>query len=151
MSNVNCNLKNVECQSLLPSCKISSKSPRFAKGAITNLSDVFRRRLCLQQPAPSCGLTYSCVTMLSDTQCCEISHFVLFYSCVTADGNPAFTVHATAHAFRAAINLNGMLSRQHIWCSGNSLIFDGLTNFILKWIDVILKVIMIIFICEMFK
>jgi len=30
------------------------------------------------------------------------------------DGNPAFTVHATAHAFRAAINLIRMLLRQHI-------------------------------------
>jgi len=25
------------------------------------------------------------------------------------NGNPALTVHATAHAFRAAINLNSML------------------------------------------
>jgi len=31
------------------------------------------------------------------------------------DGNPAFTVHATAHAFLgAAINLNSMLLRQQI-------------------------------------
>jgi len=30
------------------------------------------------------------------------------------DGNPAFTVHATVHAFRAAINLNSMLLRQHV-------------------------------------
>jgi len=30
------------------------------------------------------------------------------------DGNPAFTVHATAHAFRATINLNSTLLRQHI-------------------------------------
>jgi len=29
------------------------------------------------------------------------------------DDNPAFTVHATAHAFKAAINLNSMLLRQH--------------------------------------
>jgi len=28
------------------------------------------------------------------------------------DENPAFTVHATTHAFRAAINLNSMLLRQ---------------------------------------
>ena len=42
-----------------------------------------------------------------------------FCSCVTMDGNPAFTVHATAHAFRAAINFNSMLLRQHIWCLGN--------------------------------
>jgi len=28
------------------------------------------------------------------------------------DGNPAFT----AHAVRAAINLNSMLLRQQIWC-----------------------------------
>jgi len=50
-------LQNVECKSLIPSCKISSKSPRFAKRTIMNLSDVLRRRLCLQQPAPACGLT----------------------------------------------------------------------------------------------
>jgi len=30
------------------------------------------------------------------------------------DGNLAFTVHATAHAFRAAINLNSMFLRQQI-------------------------------------
>ena len=47
----NYDLQNVECQSLLPSCKISSRSPRFAKRAITKISDVLRRRLCLQQPA----------------------------------------------------------------------------------------------------
>jgi len=50
------------------------------------------------------------------------------------DGNLAFTVHATVHAFRAAINLNGMLLRQQIGCLGNYLSFDGLTNFMLKWI-----------------
>jgi len=50
------------------------------------------------------------------------------------DGNPAFTVHATAHTFTAAINLNSMLLRQHISYLGNYLIFDGLTNFMLKWI-----------------
>jgi len=57
-----------------------------------------------------------------------------FYSCVRMDGNPTFTVHATAHALRAAINLNSILLRQEICCLGNSLIFDGLTNFMLKWI-----------------
>jgi len=36
----NYDLRNVERQSLTPSCKISSRSPRFAKGAITNISDV---------------------------------------------------------------------------------------------------------------
>jgi len=41
-----------------------------------------------------------------------------FYGCVTIDGNPAFTVHATAHVLRAAtvINLDIMLLRQHTWC-----------------------------------
>jgi len=73
----NYDLQNVECQSLLPSCKISSRSPKFAKGAITNLSDVLRRRLCLQQPAPAYGLTDGCVTMLSDSQACKLYHFVL--------------------------------------------------------------------------
>jgi len=40
----NYDLQNVECQPLIPSCKIS---PRFAKGAIANLSDILRRHLCL--------------------------------------------------------------------------------------------------------
>jgi len=56
--------------------KILSRSPRFAKRAITNLSDVSRRHLCLQ-PAPACGLTHGCVKMLSDSQGCQLSHFVL--------------------------------------------------------------------------
>ena len=60
--------QNVECQSLIPISKILSRSPRFAKRAITSISDVFKRRLCLQQPAPACGLTHGCVTMLSDSQ-----------------------------------------------------------------------------------
>jgi len=32
-----------------------------------------------------------------------------FYSCATMDVNPAFTVHATVHAFSTAINLKSML------------------------------------------
>jgi len=40
----NYNLQNVECH-----CEISSRSPRFAKRAIMNLSDVSRRSFCLQQ------------------------------------------------------------------------------------------------------
>jgi len=132
----NYDLQNVECQSLIPSCKISSKSPGFAKRTIMNLSDVWNRRLCLQQPASACGLTHGCVTVLSDSQGCELFHFVSFRSCVTMDGNPAFTVHATVHAVSAAINLKRMLFllRHQIWCLGNHLIFDGLTCFMLKWI-----------------
>jgi len=42
-----------------------------------NLSDVLNGRLCLQQPVPTCGLTHGCVTMLSDSQGCELFHFVL--------------------------------------------------------------------------
>jgi len=34
-----------------------------------------------------------------------------FYSWVTMDENPAFTVHATVRTFRAALNLNSMLLR----------------------------------------
>jgi len=30
------------------------------------------------------------------------------------DENPTFTMHAAAHAFRAAMNLNSMLLRQQI-------------------------------------
>ena len=40
----NYNLQNVEYH-----CEISSRSPRFAKRAIMNLSDVSRRSFCLQQ------------------------------------------------------------------------------------------------------
>jgi len=36
----NYDLQNVECQSLIPSSKILSRSPRFTKKAITNISDV---------------------------------------------------------------------------------------------------------------
>ena len=56
------------------------------------------------------------------SQCVQIARLAdfptsfSFYSCVTMDGNPAFTAHATAHAFRGAINLYSMLLRQHIWC-----------------------------------
>jgi len=69
--------QNVECQSLIPRSKILSRSPRLAKRAITNISDVLRCRLYLQQPAHACGLTYGCVTMLTDSQACEPFHFVL--------------------------------------------------------------------------
>jgi len=69
----NYDLQNVERHSLIPSCKIS-RSRRFAN---TNLSDVLRRRLCLHQPAPACGLTHGCVTMLSESQDCELSYFVV--------------------------------------------------------------------------
>jgi len=73
----NYDLQNVECQSLIPNCKISSKSSRFVKRTIMNLGDVLISRLCLQQPVPACGLTHGCVTMLSDSQGCELFHFVL--------------------------------------------------------------------------
>ena len=73
----NYDFQNVECKTLIPISKISSRSPRFAKGAIANLSDVLRRRLSLQQPAPACALTHGCVTMLSGSQACENSHFDL--------------------------------------------------------------------------
>jgi len=73
----NYDLQNVECQSLIPSGKISSGSPRFAKWTIMNLRDVLWRRLCLQQSTPACALTHGCVTMLSDIQGCALSHFGL--------------------------------------------------------------------------
>jgi len=38
---------------------------------------VLNRRMCLQQAVPTCGLTHGCVTMLSDSQGCELFHFVL--------------------------------------------------------------------------
>jgi len=73
-----------------------------------------------------------------------------FYSCVTMDGNLAFTVHATAHAFRAAINLNS--------CFDKRTDVKDIISSLMVWqtscwngFDVILKVIMMILVCEMFK
>jgi len=58
------------------------------------------------------------------------------------DGNPVFTVHATAHAFRAAKPLieGYVVTTTYLMLRK---LFDGF--------DVVLKVIMIIFICGMFK
>jgi len=39
--------------------------------------NVSRRNLCLQQSAPAFGLTHSCVTMLTDSQGCELSYLRL--------------------------------------------------------------------------
>jgi len=52
------------------------KITKVRKERIANITDVLRRRLCLQQPAPACSLTDVCVTMLSDSQACELCHFV---------------------------------------------------------------------------
>jgi len=49
-------LQNVECQSLIPSCKISSRSPRFAKRAITNHSDAVKASLV--SPATSARMWF---------------------------------------------------------------------------------------------
>ena len=83
------------------------------------------------------------VWLTAASQCFQIARVanfstsLSFYNCVTVGGNPAFTVHviqyATAHAFRAAMKLNSMLLQQ-TWCSGNFQSFEGLTNFLLKWV-----------------
>jgi len=75
----NYDLQNVECHRLIPGCGISSRSPKFAKGVVTNLSYVFRWSFCLQQSAPACGLTHGCVTMRSDSQGCELSDFAIMF------------------------------------------------------------------------
>jgi len=51
------------------------------------------------------------------------------------DRNPAFTVHATAHAFTAAITLTVLLLAVTTTdlMFRKLLNFDGLTNFMLKW------------------
>jgi len=53
----NYNLQNVKCQRVEPSCEISSRSPRYAKRAVTNFSDILRQRFCqcLQQSAATQG------------------------------------------------------------------------------------------------
>ena len=80
------------------------------------------------------------VWLMVASHCFQIARLANFptslslYTCVIMDENPAITVHATAHAFRAAIQFNSMLLRQQSWCLGNYLIFDRLTNCMLKWI-----------------
>jgi len=97
----NYDLQNVEWQSLILSCTISSRSQRFAKRAITNLSDGVACVSSNQRP--------HVVWLTVASQCFQMARVAnfptsfSFYSCVTMDGNPAFTVHATAHAFRTAI------------------------------------------------
>jgi len=49
-------LQNVECHSLIASCKISSRSPKFAKRAITNLSDA--SKASLGSPATSARMWF---------------------------------------------------------------------------------------------
>jgi len=69
------NVNNYNLQNVENDCEISSRSPRFAKLAIMNLSDVSRKSFCLQQKAPACGLIHGCVTTLSECQGCELSDF----------------------------------------------------------------------------
>jgi len=52
----NYDLQNVECQSLIPRRKISSRLPRFAKRAITNLTDVLKESLV--SPATSARMWF---------------------------------------------------------------------------------------------
>jgi len=44
-----------------------SKSPRFAKAAVTNLNDFLRRSFFLHLSRPACNLFQGCITMLSDS------------------------------------------------------------------------------------
>jgi len=85
-----------------------SQSNCSAKRTITNLCDVLRRRLCLQQPAPACGLTHGCVhssrhgralmglapqTKLQAARSCNVKHYksVEFWSIFGMSSPPAQT------------------------------------------------------------
>jgi len=57
--------------------QILIKITKVRREQLRTLVTFLRCRLCLQQPAPACGLTDGCVTMLSDSQACELSYFVL--------------------------------------------------------------------------
>ena len=92
----NYNLQNVECRSLVPSCEISSRSPRFAKEAFANINDILRRSLCSvasNQRAPAAELT-------APSQCFQIARVANIqassHSIVASQwhGNPTLTVHA---------------------------------------------------------
>ena len=73
-------------------------------------------------PPPNCAHVSSnqrpyirVIWLMIVLQCLQIARVVIFltslsfYNCVTLNGNPPFTVHATAYAFTAAINLSSML------------------------------------------
>jgi len=110
-------LQNVECH-----CEISSRSPKFAKRAIMNLTDVSKRCFCPQQKVPACDLTHvtfqsgvsvpskKCplviwLTAVSQRfQKARVRTFRLPHHFIVVsqwDENPAFTVHA----YRAEMKL----------------------------------------------
>jgi len=64
-------LQDVECQRLLPSCEISSRLPKFAKWAVTNLSEVLRS-FCLPLSAPVC------LWLQASSQLFQIARFANF-------------------------------------------------------------------------
>jgi len=149
----NYDLQNVECQSLVPSCKICRQGSQREQLptlvtflGVACVSSSQRRQVVWLTVASQCF--QHCVTMLA--MVATFSTSFSFSISVTIDRNPAFTVHATAHAVRAAINLNSMFLRQQIWCSANYFIFGWQTS---CWngYDVVLKVVMVIFILGMLK
>jgi len=132
---------------LLPSCEISSRSPRFAKRVVTNLSDVLRRNFCLHSQRPHAFF------LTAASQCFQLARVANFptslslYSCVT--------MGRKSRVRSACCTLLRMLSEQlWIWWLGKLWSFDGLPNLMLKWIscgsedsynDFYLKVVMMIY------
>jgi len=58
----NYDLQNVQCQSLVPSCKVS----RSPKRAVANLTDILGVACgCVQQWPPACDVVHGCETMFS--------------------------------------------------------------------------------------
>jgi len=124
-------LQNVECQRLVPNCEILSRSPRLAKRSVTNLSDVFKVELLSSAINVACGLTRGYVTMLSESQVCDLT----------------FTVHVVCYC---TFFLKKTAMELTVCCYNNRSHVMFRKFFELWWFDKLhseMDLVMIIFIC----
>jgi len=134
-------------QWLLPSCKISSRSPQFAKRVVTNRSDVLRLNFFLHSQRPHEFF------LTGVSQCIQLAR--------VADLSTSFSLHVWVTMGRKSSVRSGcctLLRRAlWIWCLGKFWSCDGLPNLMLKWIwcgsegcfdDFYLKTVMMIYTLE---
>ena len=94
--------------------------------------------------------------------CDLVANFLTSLSCYTVvasqlHGNRAFAVHASSlcycetNAFTTVVKLTVCCCDNRSDVRGILLSFSGLTNFMLKCVNVVLMVVMMIFVCGKFK
>ena len=136
---------------------------RFKASLVSALSSNQRRRVIWLTEASQC---------FQIARVANIPTSFSFYSYVTVGGNPTFQVHSTEHAFRAGVpNLPltmypfrlGTTGLEHRWivtvcCNYKRSDVKAIIWFLVVWqtscwngFVVVLKIIMMIFICGMFK